>query len=261
MALKAVLFDLDDTLIVDEAVSREAFANVARDAFAAHGVNETTFASDAAAIAREKWKDGPANSYCRNVGISAYECLWGNFEGDHPELTKLREWSEGFRHEVFDAALRRQQIEDAAAAADLARKFMSHRRKLARLMPNANEVVATLALKYKLGLVTNGAPRFQREKFENSGLHHGFHATIVSGDIALGKPNKEIFERILKELNCAPEEAVMVGNSLERDIQGARNAGIRSVWIQIAGSEEHADVEPHHTIRDLIELPPLLEKI
>jgi FMN phosphatase YigB (HAD superfamily) len=53
----------------------------------------------------------------------------------------------------------------------------------------------------------------------------------------------------------------MVGNSLERDIAGARNAGICSIWLKVVGSEEHAVVEPDFTISGLMELPALLERL
>ena len=58
-----------------------------------------------------------------------------------------------------------------------------------------------------------------------------------------------------------PEESLMVGNSLERDIAGARNAGIRSIWIRVPGSEEQADVTPDHTITSLAEIPAILSAI
>ena len=53
----------------------------------------------------------------------------------------------------------------------------------------------------------------------------------------------------------------MVGNSLERGIQGAKNAGITSIWLKVAGSEEHAAVEPDHTITALSQLPDLVAKL
>jgi FMN phosphatase YigB (HAD superfamily) len=51
----------------------------------------------------------------------------------------------------------------------------------------------------------------------------------------------------------------MVGNSLERDIAGALNAKLAAaIWIQVPGSEERAEVAPHHTIRGLHEIPALV---
>jgi putative hydrolase of the HAD superfamily len=60
-------------------------------------------------------------------------------------------------------------------------------------------------------------------------------------------------------LGVTADEALMVGNSLERDIAGARNAGIRSIWIRVPGSEEHADASPDYTISALAEIPAILE--
>jgi FMN phosphatase YigB (HAD superfamily) len=62
-------------------------------------------------------------------------------------------------------------------------------------------------------------------------------------------------------LDCQVGECVMVGNSLERDILGARNAGMRSVWLKVPGAEEHADVEIDLAIEGLAELPELMQKL
>jgi len=261
MALQAILFDLDDTLIVDEAASDEALEYTARTAAEKFGVHTDQFKRDAIEIAKALWSESPVYHHCRNIGISAFECLWGDFSGDEEWLRQLHAWSAQFRSKVFDAALRRQEIDDPEAGPLLADAFEGFRRQLARLMPNATEVVAELAREYKLGLLTNGAPAFQREKFRNSGLHHAFDAAVISGDHGIGKPKKEIFQQLLSELGVSADEAIMVGNSLERDIAGARNAGIRSVWIRVPGSEEPDAVTPDHEILDLSELTELVERL
>ena len=56
-------------------------------------------------------------------------------------------------------------------------------------------------------------------------------------------------------------EAVMVGNSLERDIAGARNAGITSIWIKVLGSEETDEAEPDFTITGLSEITEILASL
>jgi len=258
----AILFDLDDTLIIDEVVSRDVFAKVSDLAATRFGVDSEAFGRSARSNARRLWGEGPAYAYCRRIGISAFECLWGNFTGDSADLTQLREWSLEYRKSVFDAAFRELQIEpDECSASEFARVFYDQRRKLARLMPDARETLTRLASKYKLGLFTNGAPDLQREKLVASGLGSYFSAVAVSGEHDIGKPRPEIFFRLLGELGVSPEGAVMVGNSLERDIAGSRNAGITSVWIRVAGSEEEYEVLPDFTINGLSELPALLEKL
>jgi putative hydrolase of the HAD superfamily len=262
MSIQAVLFDLDDTLIVDEAVSAAALDATARHAFTTLGANRDAFLRDARAHAVRLHAASPVYPYCKRIGISAFECLWGKFLGDSADLTALREWALAYRQQVFDATLRSQELEgEEEAAAELAATFAAQRRKLQRLMPDAREVLTRLSKKYRVGLLTNGAPDLQREKLLNSGLEPFFDAVAVSGEHDIGKPKPEIFHRLIAELGVGADEAVMVGNSLERDILGARNAGITSIWIKVTGSEEPADVRPDHTILGLAEIPALLERL
>jgi putative hydrolase of the HAD superfamily len=262
MAIKALLFDLDDTLMVDEAVSHETFAQVAAVASSRFGTDPVRFASDAMSTARELWAAGACRPFCRSIGISAFECLWGGFTGDSPELTSLRTWATAYRVEVFSKALALQDKETSPDAASfLSAEFASTRRARQRLMPGAREVLAELSSAHAIALLTNGAPDLQREKIAASGLEPYLSAIAVSGEHGIGKPKPEIFHRLLGELGAAPSEALMVGNSLERDIAGARNAGIRSVWIRVPGAEEQAEVVPDHTIGALSEIPAILRHL
>lgn len=260
MAIRALLFDLDDTLMVDEAVSHETFAHVAAEASSRFGVDPARFAADAMSTARELWGEGAARPFCRSIGISAFECLWGGFTGESPELTSLREWATAYRVEVFANALALQDMPvPADAASFLSAEFASTRRSRQRLMPGARELLTQLAATRRLALLTNGAPDLQREKIAASGLESLFQAIAVSGEHGIGKPKPEIFHRLLSELGTEASETVMVGNSLERDIAGARNAGIRSIWIRVPGAEERAEVIPDHTVTDLMEIVPIIE--
>jgi putative hydrolase of the HAD superfamily len=132
---------------------------------------------------------------------------------------------------------------------------------LQRLLPDALEVLVRLKSGHKLGLLTNGAPDLQREKLAASGLGLHFDAVAVSGEHGIGKPRPEIFQILLEQLGVEAREAVMIGNSLERDIAGARNAGIVPIWIRVAGAEEQAEVEPAATISGLAQLPEVLVRL
>jgi putative hydrolase of the HAD superfamily len=260
MTIKAVVFDLDDTLIVDEAVSKEAFAELAAEAVA-FGADAKKFQHAAMTLSRKLWSEGPCHEFCRRIGISAFECLWGAFEGESRELTALRNWATDYRRSVFERALREQMIESSEAARQLTSSFESMRRKLQRLMPDAVETLANLSQSYQLALLTNGAPDLQREKLRHSGLGDFFQYVAVSGEHDIGKPDPGIFSIVLSRLGVKAEETVMVGNSLERDIQGAKNAGVLAVWLKVIGAEEPADIEPDYTIEGLTELPGLLKKL
>ncbi len=260
MSIRAILFDLDDTLIVDEAISREAFEIVARLARDRHGADVERFARDAAGQAKVFWQAGPCQPFCHSLGISAFECLWGRFEGEG-EFRQLRNWALDFRERVFDHALRKQMIESSEGARELAEAFGRERRLLQRLMPEARETLTRLVTKYSLGMLTNGAPDLQREKIIASGLGSLFSAVVISGEYGIGKPRPEIFLHLVDRLGVTSSESVMVGNSVERDIAGARNSGITSVWLKVAGSEEPAAVESDFCIKGLVELPGLLDRL
>ncbi len=254
--MDAILFDLDDTLIVDEAISQASMEACASLAAKLHGADIQRFLTDIKRLSPSLWRGNPALDYCAETGITAEECLWGDFSETHSP--SLREWAFTFRQALFDATLREQDLPGDDGA--LAEKFSDSRRKLQRLMPNAKETLTRLKPRFKIGLVTNGDSNLQREKLAASGLRQIFDAVIVSGEFGKGKPRPEIFHALLESLEVRPEQATMVGNSLFRDIAGAKNAGLaRTIWIQVPGSEEYANVAPDQTISGLHELPGLFQ--
>jgi len=258
--MKAILFDLDDTLLVDEASNRDAMAAAARAARDAHGVDAGRFEAAAEAAARALFAAGPARAFCERIGISPHECLWGDFSGPGEETKTLRRWLPGFRSGVFGAALREFLIVvDDEEAAALCGAFASARRKQNILLPDAAETLLRLKADHRLGLVTNGDPGLQRMKLAASGLAPLFDTVVVSGEFGTGKPEAAIFHAALDELGVPPAKAAMVGNSLARDIAGAKAAGLaHAIWIEVPGAEEFAETTPDATIRGLHELPRIL---
>ena len=255
--LRAILFDLDDTLLVDEAASYEVLEQVAQQAEEKFKIDPNLLVRDAVRIAQELWRAGECYPFCRSIGISAFECLWGNFLGDSKDLTALRAWSQRYREEVFEKALLTQRgdfSEMEVAARSLAQEFSSLRRQQQRLFPKTREVLEQLSSQFKLGLLTNGAPDLQREKIVASGCEDLFSTIVISGEHGIGKPEPAIFERLLQELGVSSSEAIMVGNSLERDIAGARAAGVVSVWMRLPGEEDSPMILPDFTISHLGEL-------
>ena len=85
-----------------------------------------------------------------------------------------------------------------------------------------------------MALLTNGAACLQREKLTASGLAARFDAVVVSADVGVGKPDPSVFRHTLSLLGA--DEGVMIGDSLERDIDGALAAGLGAVWIDRFGA-------------------------
>ncbi len=210
----------------------------------------------------ELWRAGPAVQYCRAIGISSREGLWGAFTGGEPNLKILRDWIAGYRVEAWARALGDHGIDDRALAADLAEAFRIDRKNRHVVFPESRGALELLRGRVKLGLLTNGAPDIQREKIDKSGLAGFFDSILVSGEVGFGKPLAEIFRLAIDQLGADEASAVMIGDSLKRDVAGAANAGIRSIWVNRGGAKAaEGSPIPDREVRDLARLPKSLEAL
>jgi putative hydrolase of the HAD superfamily len=83
----------------------------------------------------------------------------------------------------------------------------------------------------------------------------------VSEELGVAKPDARIFEYALRQLQHSDRETVvMVGDSLESDIQGGVNAGIRTCWFNPSGAVNDTAIQPTFTIANLLELRDRLEQ-
>ena len=253
--IRAVLLDLDDTLVVEEAAAAASFAATAAVAAERHGIDAGAFARRARARARELWRAALTFPYCERIGISSWEGLWCRFEGEVGEIPALRQWAPEYRREAWRRALADHGIEDGPLADELAERFAAERRARHETFADAAPALDALCGRYSLALVTNGASCLQREKLAAAGLADRFDAVIVAGDVGAAKPDRAIFERALQAVGAQAREAVMVGNSVEKDVDGATAAGIRAIWVNRGGEPGPPGVL---AVRDLGELPALL---
>jgi putative hydrolase of the HAD superfamily len=121
------------------------------------------------------------------------------------------------------------------------------------LFPHTLEVLNYLRDKgYILHLITNGFEKTQLSKLEHAGLTGYFTEVITSEGSGSLKPQKEIFEYALRKAGAGKSESIMLGDSIEADIQGAINAGIDQVYVNHLDLEP--EVRPTYTVRSLMEL-------
>jgi putative hydrolase of the HAD superfamily len=100
------------------------------------------------------------------------------------------------------------------------------------LFPHAIEVLHYLIQKkYILHLITNGFEKTQHAKLKNSGLDGFFKEVITSEGSNSLKPHKAIFDYALQKTNAAINESIMLGDDVDADIAGARDAGLDQVFI------------------------------
>ena len=85
--------------------------------------------------------------------------------------------------------------------------------------------------KFKLGVISNSMSQVPKIFLEQNSLIKYFDAIAISGAIGFRKPNPKIFNYALEKLNVKPSETIHVGDSFEEDIIGAKNVGMKALWI------------------------------
>jgi putative hydrolase of the HAD superfamily len=253
--MRAVLFDLDNTLILEDEATFAA-VRVTCDVARERASVDTVALYDATLRAADSlWRASSTFAYAEAMGIWWGEGLWGEFVGDAPGLRALRAFAPRFRRETWHAALASLGVADTALASELAAAYRGVRRAKQLVDPEAESVLDDLARDHRLGLVTNGAPDVQREKLAGTTLGSRFATIVISAELGIAKPDPRIFEVALGVLGAAPRDAAMVGDSLPRDVAGAHQAGLRAIWIDRALAAAKADDPvPDARIRALSEV-------
>ncbi len=129
-------------------------------------------------------------------------------------------------------------------------------------MVKAREVYPDL----KLGILTDGIPVKQFEKILRLRIEKYFDKIIISDEIGIRKPNLRLFIYALDKMKVKPEETIMVGDRLDKDIEPAKAVNIHTVMIHRktkydVDSEKPSKIKPEFDIESLSELLPILEKL
>jgi putative hydrolase of the HAD superfamily len=239
----ALLLDLDETLIEEDSAAVAAFEATAVFAEACDRrlTDPIGLVAAARAQARHLWSSAPTYDYCRYIGISSTEGLWCSFEGDGAPTVALRRWSPTYRRATWSTALEAQGVKGDALADALAERFAAERRARHRVFADVGPALAELRERHPLVLVTNGASCLQQEKLGRSGLRPFVDAVVVSAEFGAGKPDAAIFRYALSRLAEPHEQAVMLGDSLDRDVDGALSAGLHAIWVNRLGHPRPAN--------------------
>ena len=126
------------------------------------------------------------------------------------------------------------------------------RRQFKRLTP----VLRRLAARYRLGVVSNFYGNLDGI-LRAEGLNAYFPVVVDSGVLGVTKPDPEIFLHAARSLDSRPEDCVMVGDSVPRDIKGAAAAGMRKVLV--CAKPQPPDAGQDWTVRTVAELEDALK--
>jgi len=129
------------------------------------------------------------------------------------------------------------------------------------LEPGARELLSHLSGRYRLGLVTNGYAEAQRKRLAACGIGGLFQAVVISDEVGLRKPDPRMFDLALRQLDASPDEALYVGDSIQDDYRGARNAGLAFCYYNPGRKPLEPDVSPDFVVDSLERLKAVLSGI
>jgi putative hydrolase of the HAD superfamily len=203
--MKAVLFDLDDTLVDHQHSFRSGLAAL-RDAYSP--------------------LQGYSFEELETVYIQWLETLHRRVLAGTCTLYEARR--ERFRH-VF------QHCGAALSEADLAQVIDLHHHVYRESQRPVAGVVALLAhlrgAGLRIGVVTNNLTEEQWGKLRQCGLESYVDVMVTAEDVGIPKPDPTMFEAVLQQLACAAGDTVMIGDSWRADVLGATALGIRTLWL------------------------------
>jgi putative hydrolase of the HAD superfamily len=207
--LKAVLFDLDDTLF-DHQYSRRKGLEFLRTLYtqlAAVSIPELE-------IEHEK------------ILLSFYyQTLDGSIGMEEARLIRIQRLGER-----YGIMLQPEEI------GRLARDYNSIYEKERRAVPGSAELLRSLREKgLKIGVITNGLLDAQQEKLRICGLDQCIDFMLVSETFGVRKPDPQIFLEGMRLAGAGPEEVIFIGDAWDPDIVGASRCGLKTIWLNRYG--------------------------
>jgi putative hydrolase of the HAD superfamily len=131
----------------------------------------------------------------------------------------------------FYKVLFKYGIDDQELAGQFSEAYLAILPTMTKVFPYTHETLGYLNAKYRLHIVTNGFEEVQYKKIQLAGLEKYFTHIITSEKANYKKPDIKFFEFALAEINAAPVDCLMIGDDIEVDLLGSRNAGIDQVFF------------------------------
>jgi putative hydrolase of the HAD superfamily len=143
-------------------------------------------------------------------------------------------------------------VDDRSLALRMDSDYLEISAQKSLLFPYTHEALEYLYKKYKLYILTNGFREVQETKVRKCGLEKYFVRVFTSEEKGILKPQPAIFEWVISTVNAQKDTCLMIGDDMEVDIKGAKNAGIDQVWFNPDGIKRH--FKPTYEIKSLMEL-------
>lgn len=163
------------------------------------------------------------------------DLLWVQYRKGYLDQATLR-----FKR--FYQTLQEYGVSDLKLSKALGEEYISRCPKKKHVFPHTHEVLEQLKAKYPLYIVTNGFAEVQHIKLQHAQLAEYFSGVIDSQNSGVKKPHRRIFSYALKRSGIEKEAALMVGDDLDTDMQGALDSGWDCAFFNPKKKEHEAPV-------------------
>jgi len=150
---------------------------------------------------------------------------------------------------VFAELFQKKGVEERAEdlALNAAQLFRIASTEYIRLYPGVTDALTALREKgYRLWLLSNAQRVFTAYELRHLGLEGYFDGIRLSSDYGCRKPDIRFFSALLEEAHLDPKNCLMIGNDLETDIAGAKNAGLATLYMHTGLTPpDQREADPH----------------
>lgn len=129
-----------------------------------------------------------------------------------------------------------------------------HARNHVTFFPEALPSLERLSQAYSLGVITNG-----NANVHQIGIGHLFSFTLSSAEAGVAKPHPSIFQQALAKAQLQAHEMVYVGDDPEKDVIGAQQVGLRTIWFNPQQHEPPLGLKPDAIMTNFSEIEVLLK--
>lgn len=226
MALKAIFFDLDDTLWDFKGSSETSLDSVFRRYLAQHGVE-------------------------KNVWLHFYEeandALWASYQAGTHTASEVKELRFGSSFSRVGLLLTEGAIREVSTY------YLSEIVRNTRLYPGVKSTLPILGRHYQLCIISNGLA-VSHARLNALGIGQHFLHIVTAADAGAPKPSAEIFAYALAVAGVSPEQAAYVGDDYHSDVLGCKRAGMLSVWYNPSEKTMPGGIAPDHMVSSFADL-------
>jgi len=154
----------------------------------------------------------------------------------YPEFDVVAVWREFLRRRAtdFTCSLDPEKLRHMPLFLAEMQRGISRKRLVA--VPQTQQILAQLKARYALAVVSDAQTAYAVPELHRAGLEGFFDPIVISGDYGYRKPDPRLFRAALEKLCIGPEEAVFIGNDPFRDIEGARQVGMKTILFCPSGN-------------------------